>query len=225
MKTAKKCVVYILMMALLLSGCAATEKKASEPEAELDKYPPYHQQLASLVGQPKQAVCEALNIEESQLVEEIHPFFETPITVEFGGVSFTVYLGFMYAEDKLIGFDYRATYKNDPETAAKDAITVAKHLDQVMGKPARIDKQGEIHKLSQAELQEKLNGEENYGIEQRWDLKKEASQAQKDMMIYLAGTEIFQQLTVDPGCYLELLVSYIVSDENAYIALRYAVGT
>lgn len=83
--------------------------------------PPYYDKMVSSLGEPLDAVCEELEIPETS--------GETPITVEFLGIPFRlhIYADEFRTDNKVHSFAYVAEYKNDPETAARDIVTLARY--------------------------------------------------------------------------------------------------
>ena len=165
MKTMRHTLIYLLLAAVLLAGCADTkenpkvEAENNQPVIDVSKYPDYYAELSELIGKTKAEVLAELDLQESDL-EETAPstdIYYTPVTVQFQEVSFRLVLGFVLGTDTFNSFNYWASYENDPENAARDAQTIAAYITDVMGDP---DVTGDIslHDITEEKMQEFLSG-------------------------------------------------------------------
>lgn len=215
----KKILLLILSVTMLLCvGCTQSET------TKIEKYPPNYDTLASLVGQPRADVLAALELEEEQLTELTVGRYETPVTVEFAGLSFQLVLGFNAFEDALNGFAYELVYENDSAAAAKDIQTVGKYLSEAMGK-THVKEETLLWELSEKELTDNLSSEDAFSESNYWDLTETATAQQKAYMEHLKEADYWAVYRKEPAYYLDFDVSYLPDTQTVTVALRYSVST
>ncbi len=224
----RRIVGLILAVALLCTGCAGAGSKASPKNiSELPEY----EKLSQLIG----CTVEEAIAKMGWQAEEVEPYdglrieYKTPLTVEYAGVTFRVWLMVNISVQKIIRVNYRAEYQSAPETAAKEILQVAKKLGSAIGQDTRADTQGAdiaIFEMTETQLQEML-GKESLKKEIRWDLNRVADASIKDFMNELKDTKSWQLYTErgwPPQYCLAMTTSYIEELDTAYLLLGLCIA-
>ncbi len=220
----RRIVGLMLVVALLCAGCAGSGNKASPKNiSELPEY----EKLSALIGCTVEEAIEKMGwqADEVEPYDELRIEYKTPLTVEYAGVTFRVWLMLNPSVQKIIRVNYRAEYQSAPETAAKEILQVAKKLGSAIGQDTKADTQGldiAIFEMTQAQLQETLEKKELKKKEIRWDLNEVADASHKDFMNELKDTKSWQLYTERgwPAQYaLTMFISYIEELDTVYLQL------
>lgn len=214
------CIIALLAILMsLVSGCSGKEK-----------HPSNYDQLTALMGQSREAVCTQLGLTEDDLEEDpkIPGECKTPVQIEYAGVDFDLVLIFDILEDLFIGFRYRATYEAAPETAAKDTVTVAKHLSKTMGKPYYTKKDILISDQTQADLQAIFSDSDSdfFSSTNHWDLTEGAGSEIKEHMEHVRNTEHWlKYFGADTPAYffMDFLISHDPDTDQSHIQVSYCI--
>jgi len=160
--------------------------------------------------------------------DELRVEYKTPLTVEYAGVSFRVWLMLNPSVQKIVRVNYRAEYQNVPETAAKEILQVAKTLGTAIGQDTQTDLQDldiDIFETTEAQLQETLE-KESTKMEIHWDLNEVADASIKDFMTELKASKSWQLYTErgwPPQYRLAMTISYIEETDTVYLLLGLCV--
>jgi len=217
-------VVVSLITCAVVACCFLTDPKKEEEPIQPQKYPGYYEQLTQLMGQPKAQVAKALGLEEYQLTERAAnlSFYDTPLEVNYGGITFRIQLGFNLYEDKLHSFSYCAAYENDPESVAKDTLAVVKHIESTLGKPHPYGPE-RIAEMPEDKLHASVSKEEGVLFQNYWDLSDQVSKTQKSYMDYLRTADYWREYRYKPCYFMTLSVSADSNLETGYITLAYSI--
>lgn len=203
----------------------------------MQKHPPYYDELMDLLGEPVETVTRELEISEDELVDltSSGDIYETPITVEYQGVPFKVWLCFDRGNGLLCSFEYVARYEGDYTQIVQPVSAIARHLLSAHGKVYQWEQKN-------AEEREFITSEEGirslfeerperiYG--DQWDLTKYASKKAKTYLDQIEISSFWQEQYaqkarmhgISPHFYLTFK-AYSIAEENAsYIVLAYNTG-
>ncbi len=219
----RKMVGLILAVALLCTGCAGLGNHTSPKNiSELPEY----EKLSALIG----CTLEEAIFKMGWQANEVEPFdehrieYKTPLTVEYAGVSFRVWLMLNRSVEKIVRVNYRAEYQNAPETAAKEILQVAKKLGTAIGQDTKADSQSSdiaIFEMTEAQMQEIL-GKRSLKRQIYWDLSQVADASHKDFMNELKASKSWQLYTErgwPPQYCLAMTISYIEELDTVYLLL------
>lgn len=128
-------VTVIAMVAVIFSGaCLMTDPVD-------DTHPPYYKELTRLLGEPMDAVCEALGFTVEKMGEEVtRGIYRAPVkNVEYLGINFELQLGFTPLNEDMVwvlnSFYYFAEYAfADDPVFAEDTVRLAHHLYGKLGR-------------------------------------------------------------------------------------------
>ena len=220
------CIVLVLVIALLLVFFLV------DP---MQKHPPYYEELMDLIGQPMDRVCAELGISEDALEGEAAVgFYETPITVEYEGVSLRLRLDFSRHNSLLSSFAYYALY-DDEQKAAEDAEKLAKHAWRAFGKGYQWEENDEPKRLrdtSKDDILAKMEDKKATLLWDHWDLTKDACKAIKTYLNQIEISSVWQEMygdmakryNVSPHFFLTFTVDRNTFDDTVFIIWEYETG-
>ena len=223
----RRMIGLVLVVALLCAGCAESVNHMSLKNISVL---PEYEKLSDLIGCTVEEAIEKM----SWLADEVEPFdelrveYKTPLTGEYAGVSFRVWLMLNPSVQKIVRVNYRAEYQNVPETAAKEILQVAKTLGTAIGQDTQTDLQDldiDIFETTEAQLQETLE-KESTKMEIHWDLNEVADASIKDFMTELKASKSWQLYTErgwPPQYRLAMTISYIEETDTVYLLLGLCV--
>lgn len=213
----------ILVVALLCVGCSGSGNNASPKNiSELPEYT----KLSALIGCSMEEVLTKMGWTAEELVEEEFCNYKTPLTVEYAGVSFRVWLMLGNAEQRIRWVTYRAEYENAAETAAKDILQVSQKLGSAIGQNTEAETQGldiAIFEMTEAQMQETL-ATKKLKKAIRWNLNEVADASHKDYMNMLKDLETWEKYRDrQPQYCLEMSFSYIEELNTVYLLLNLGI--
>lgn len=201
------------------------------------EHPPYYAEMMDLLGEPKETVCAELGLTEAELGEEIAGgFYDTPIQVEYEGITFTLQLGFSVYNDLLSSFTYYAAYEGDPNQAAEDTVTISHQLRNEFGKGYQWEENEDPDRLrtitAQDVLDELASESDTTIITDQWDLTDKASKSAKTYLDQIEVSAWWQEVhgeraklyEVSPHFFLWYTASYNPSENMTYISISYLTG-
>lgn len=217
----------VLVVALLCAGCAESGNHASPKNISVL---PEYEKLSSIIGCTLEDAIEKMGwlADEVEPFDELYVEYKTPLTVEYAGVSFRVWLMLNPSVQKIVRVNYRAEYQNVPETAAKEILQVAKTLGTAIGQDTEADLQDldiAIFETTEAQLQETLE-KESMKMEIHWDLNEVADASIKDFMTELKASKSWQLYTERgwlPQYRLAMTISHIEETDTVYLLLGLCV--
>lgn len=204
-------IITLVISILMIPGCSSS-----------NKHPSNYQQLSALIGKSRDEVCAQLGLNDADLEEFGPSEYMTPIQVEYAGVTFDVVLCIHTVDDLLCGFRYIASYEKNPEQAAKDTVTVAKHLSKAMGK-TYVKEEVLISEQTESELKELFSGPDSYGNNNFWDLTQNASSEVELYLRHLEKMDYWKQhFEGKPACfYMDFDITYISETDTSNIIISY----
>ncbi len=223
----RRMIGLVSVVALLCAGCAKPTDHASPKNISVL---PEYEKLSSIIGCTLDDAIEKMGWQ----ADEVEPFdglridYKTPLTVEYAGVSFRVWLRLQPSVQKIIRIDYHAEYQNAPDTAAKEILQVAQKLGTAMGQDTEADLQDldiDIFETTEAQLQETLE-KESMKMEIHWDLSEVADTSIKDFMTELKDSKSWQLYTErgwPPQYRLAMTISHIEETDTVYLLLGLCV--
>lgn len=224
----KRIVGLMLVVALLCAGCAGSGNKASPKNiSELPEY----EKLSSLIGCTVDEAIEKMGWQEDEVesYDGLGIEYKTPLTVEYAGVSFRIWLMLNMTEQKIVRVNYRAEYQNAPDTAAKEILQVAQALGAAIGQDTGAELQDldfDIFEITQAQLQETLE-EKSMKQQIHWDLSQVASAFTKNFMKELKdskGWQLYAERGWPPQYRLAMTISHIEETDTVYLLLGLCIG-
>ena len=223
----KAIVAVVLTVALLCAGCAGSGNNASPKNiSELPEY----EKLSALIGCTLEEAIEKMGWQADEVIDDNGTDYKTPLTVEYAGVTFRVWLMLNPSVQKIARVNYRAEYQSAPETAAKDILQVAKKLGGAIGQDTKADSQGldiAIFEMTEAQLQEALEKKELKKKEIRWDLSQVAEASHKDFMNELKDTKMWQLYAErgwPPQYCLAMTISNVEELDTVYLQLGLCIA-
>ena len=209
-------------------------------------HPPMYEELTQLLGQPKEAVLEKLNITEDDIAggSDLYTGM-TPIQVEFQGITFNLFLSFDRSEEEIFGsFTYFSTIE-DEETGAQSALKLARHYWDCYKEGYRADQKDDPDRLSDItldEIREMFKNPRRYhvgvtSIGDNWDISEQGNEAVEKYLQDYQNSESWRANYGPGGTYeregasLRWMVTFEAwsdadpdvegQDGPVYIALRY----
>ena len=228
-KYIRRIVGLFLAVTLLCAGCAGSGNKASlKNVSQLPEY----EKLSQLIGCTVDEAIEKMGwqADEVEPYDDLRIEYKTPLTVEYAGVSFRIWLMLNRAEQKIVRVNYRAEYQSAPETAAKEILQVAQKLGRAIGQDTEAELQDldfVIFETTQAQLQETLEKKESMKMEIHWDLNEVADASLKDFMNELKDTKSWQLYTErgwPPQYRLAMTISHIEETDTVYLQLGLCIA-
>lgn len=202
------------------------------------KDPPYYKTLQNQLGQPVDVVCESLGIAEENLVSLGNGtgFYDTPLKVEYEGVTFTLRLGFNISNDLLYSFTYFTAYEGNHEQAAADIVTVSNRLWKNFGKGYQWYEREDPERLKENTTEDILAKYSERDVRSlaydQWDLTHQASKPVKTWLDQIEVSYLWQQnyaekarlYGVEPHYYMEFTAAYDKATDQTYISIEYQAG-
>ncbi len=202
--------------------------------------PQYYEELESLIGKDRDAVCEALNITKDQLGEDsVSGVCQTSLTAEYMGEPFALVLYFGRDNGLLSGFRYHATYEVIAEDTAAVTATVARQLWKNYGKGFQWELKDDPKLLKDITGEQVLDIHRkvfertgDYKVMDMWNLTKDAPDNVKTYLNQVEISELWQNMygekaklyEVSPRYYLRFTSSVDKETETTYIMLEYRTG-
>lgn len=201
------------------------------------KYPPYYQELTSLLGEPLSVVCDALGCSEDEILmqqDDVSGYAKTPIRVEYLGIPFELHI-FMDRNvfEGLYAFAYVAEYTGNNEQAAKDIVTVSRHQWKYFGEGlyAQVDK-SLLSYISEEDVLMKIGSRRTTGlINDTWDFSKskhsvkrylrEIKESDEWNNYYSSGDRKIEATPAFYGNYSAYLKSREQGTDSIVVCLRY----
>ena len=227
-KYIRRTVGLCLAVALLCAGCAGLGNKVSTKN--VSQLPEY-EKLSSLIGWTLEGAMAKMGWQEEELepYDELRVEYKTPLTVEYAGVSFRIWLMLNRAEQKIVRVNYRAEYQSAPDIAAKEILQVAQALGAAIGQDTEADLQSldfDIFEITQAQLQEALE-EKSMKQEIYWDLSPVATAFTKNFMNELEdskGWQLYAERGWPPQYRLAMTISHIEEIDTVYLLLGLCIA-
>lgn len=200
--------------------------------------PPYYETLRDLLGQPIDVVCEGLGICEEELVSQGDRtgYYDTPLQVEYQGITFNVRLVFNASNDLLWSFTYYKAYEGNHEQAAADIVTVSNRLWGNFGKGYQWYEREDPKRLKENTVEDVLaryseRDAKSLAYDQ-WNLTHQASKAVKIWLDQIEISHLWQkqyadkarQFGVDPHYYMEFTARYDKPSDVTYVSMAYTAG-
>lgn len=203
----------------------------------IQEHPPYYEELMDLLGEPVEVVCAELGLTESDLGEETaRGIYDTPIQVQYEGVTFSLRLGFSYYNDLLSSFTYFASYEGNPERAVEDTVTICHKLWDEFGRGYQWEEKEDPDRLRNITAQDVLDDfTDNRDMTiagDQWDLTDKASKSARTYLDQIEVSAWWQEMygekarlyEVSPHFFLSYTTSYIPSENLTYISIGYNTG-
>lgn len=208
----------------------------TDPVSQID--PPYYETLRDQLGQPVDVVCESLGISQEELVSlgDSTGFYETPLKVEYEGVTLTVRLGFSIYNDLLHSFTYQAVYEGNHEQAAADIVTVSNRLWKNFGKGYQWYEREDPKRLKENTVEDVLAKYSEIDVTSiaydQWNLTYQASKSVKTWLDQIEVSNLWQKnyaekarlYGVKPHYYMEFKAQYDKPSDMTYISMNYTAG-
>lgn len=207
-----------------------------DPVSQVD--PPHYETLRDLLGQPLDVVCEELGLAETELISlgERTGLYDTPITVEYEGITFHIRLGFSIANDLLWSFAYYASYEGDHEQAASDIVTISNRLWDNFGKGYQwYEREDPLH-LKQDTVEDIIAQYSERNMPaltgDQWNLTHQASKPVKIWLDQIEISNLWQKsyaenarkYGVSPHYFMEYSAMYDDASDMTYITMTYQAG-
>lgn len=210
----------LLLVALLLFGCAASKDKSPSGE-----HLPEYEKLTALIGGTKAEALEALNLQENDLTKFVEYDYSLPMEVEYVGVKLQPGIEFIYGDENLLNaIHYRAAYEGNPAQAAKDMVAVAAQLKKLLGTPDHDAHRGLISDFKEEDLFKALE-KKSLSNEDYWDITDIAPDNVKEYIKNVSSqswwTKVYGER--EARYFLLLEIDYIDTTDTAYISIRYVV--
>ena len=207
-----------------------------DPISQID--PPYYETMRDLLGQPMDVVCEKMDLSEEELIGlgDRTGYYDTPLEVEYQGVTFRVRFGFSIHNDLLYSFTYYATYEGNHEQAATDIVKVSNRLWDNFGKGYQWYEQENPERLKESTVEDILaqytdRDGTNLAFDQ-WNLTYQASKSVEVWLDQIAISnqwhsyyaELSQRYNVGPHYFLEYTSTYDEANDLTMISMKYTAG-
>ena len=212
----------------------------------VQKNPPHYEALTQLLGHPVEEVFEKFDLSEGDMVTESdRDYGKTPIQVEYQGITFNIYFRLDRSNEHLAGFSYVAAY-DDLNQAAKDTVTLSRHLWKCYGEGYQAEHRDDPERLSHItveEVREMFNNPRraHVGIStvgDLWDITDQAGDAVNKYLEEYQNSEAWQfaygpessfaDTVVSPGWRVQFSAWSDADSESdtatAYITLRYEMA-
>ena len=223
--------VFLIVIIVFISVFFATD-----PVRQVD--PPQYKTLRDQLGQPMNVVCKNLGLSEKDLVSlgEGTGLYDTPLKVEYEGVTMNVRLGFGVSNDLLHSFTYCAVYEGGHEGAAKDIVTLSNRLWENFGKGYQWYEREDPKRLKESTINDILNlySERNvYNLAyDQWNLTHQASKSVRTWLDQIEVSHIWQknwaekaqQFGLSPHYYMEYRAVYEEESDLTIISITYQAG-
>lgn len=189
--------VAVLIAALLMVGCSGTEGVSG---------PSNHSKYASVLGLSKEEACKSIGIQQEDMTETAKGLYTTPLTAQFAGQTFDVYLSVNTLSEKqeLLSIKYCLKFADLSDTTIQAVDDIVDTLKEQYGEPARqSDSQREDERLPAAYTY--------------WDLTETVSE---DLSAFM------KQLEAEYGgtAYYELLLNVDQYEGICEVVISYIVG-
>lgn len=209
----------------------------TDPVTQVD--PPHYDTLQDLLGQPKDVVCAKLGITEEDLISlgEGTGIYDTPIKVNYEGVTLTVRLGFSRSHiDLLYSFSYCVTYKGNHEQAAKDTVTLSNRLWDNFGKGYQWYERDNPNRLNEDSVEDIMarfkERDVLYLASDQWDLTYQASDSVRVWLDQIEVSSMWQKtygerarrFGVSPHYYMMFDAVYDKATDQTMISITYKAG-
>ena len=208
----------------------------ADPIAQVN--PPYYDILQDQLGQPMDVVCASLGVSEEELVSlgDMTGFYETPLKVEYEGVTLSVRLGFSIYNDLLHSFTYQAAYEGNHEQAAADIVSLSNRLWNNFGKGYQWYEREDPKRLKENTVQDILTKYSERDVRSlaydQWNLTHQASKSVKTWLDQIEVSHLWQehhaerarQFGITPHYFMEYTAAYDKATDQTYIAISYQAG-
>lgn len=201
------------------------------------EHPPYYEELMNLLGEPVEVVCAELGLTEADLGEEIaRGIYDTPIQVEYEGITFTLRLGFSVYNELFSSFTYYAAYEGNPNQAAEDTVTICRQFWNEFGKGYQWEENEAPDRLRTITAQDVLDDladeSDTTIVGDQWDLTGKASKSAKTYLDQIEVSAWWQEVYGEKAKLYEIsphfflcFTAYDVPYENmTYISIEYHTG-
>lgn len=207
-----------------------------DPVSQVD--PPYYETLRDQLGQPMDVVCASLGISEEELasVGNATGIYDTPLKVEYEGVTLSVRLGFSINNDLLYSFTYQAVYEGDHEQAATDIVSLSNRLWDNFGKGYQWYEREDAKRLKENTVEDVLSKYSERDVSSlaydQWNLTHQTSKSVKTWLDQIEVSYLWQEYYaeraqrygVTPHYYMEFRAAYDNATDQTYISITYQAG-
>lgn len=204
----------------------------------IQENPPYYETLQESLGQPVDVVCENLGISETELTSmgARTGRYNTPLKAEFGGVTFTIQLGFNIGNDLLGSFTYHTSYDGSHEQAAADIVKVSNRLWDNFGKGYQWYEREDPKRLKENTTEDVLTLYSERGMMtlayDQWNLTHQASKPVKTWLDQIEASYLWQKnyaekarlYGVSAHYYMEYGATYDKDNDVTYVKMTYYTG-
>ena len=200
-------VSLLLTLILLCTGCVTPKK--------ISTLFPHYEELSALIGLTMDEALEKMGWQEEDVPERWNLTYDIPVEAEISGVPVSVMCVFL---EKLTTIDYLAEFPDDMENAMKDTLRIIGEIGSALGeKVTWSDTEIDMFHITEAELQEIVEGRRFNKIQLQWDLSSAASSSTKKYM---------KELKEEPGYIMDPMYSLTLTlsrvEDTVY--LRLSVG-
>lgn len=225
-----------LTIALVVVIIFVTVFMVPDPIKQVD--PPYYETLRDLVGQPVDVVCEALDLQETELVVlgARTGLYDTPLIAEYQGVEFKVRLGFSIYNELLTSFTYYKLYDGEHEQVAQDVVAVSNRLWDNFGKGYQWYENEVPKRLKNDTAEDVLaryseRGRSSIAYDQ-WNLTHQATKPVKTWLDQIEVSYLWrethgdmaQRYGVSPHYFMEFNATYDKDTDRSQISMGYHTG-
>lgn len=209
---------------------------STDPITQVD--PPHYKTMRDLLGQPMDVVCDGLGLSETELVSLGNGtgIYDTPLQVEYQGVTFSVRLGFNISNDLLWSFTYYKVYEGEHDQAAKDIVTISNRLWKNFGKGYQWYERENPKRMKNDTVEDILERYDdkratNLAYEQ-WDLTHQSSKSVKTWLDQIEISYLWQKnwaekarlYGLSPHYFMEFKAVYEKSIDTTYLSMTYEAG-
>lgn len=200
--------------------------------------PPYYETLRDLLGQPMDVVCESLGISQEELTSlgEGTGYYNTPLNVEYQGVTLGVRLGFSIYNDLLYSFTYQKAYQGNHEQAAADIVALSGRLWKNFGKGYQWYDKENPKRLKEDTAEDILTQYSRRDVTtlayDQWNLTHQATKPVKTWLDQIEISYLWQKnyaekaqlYGVEPHYFMEYRAEYEKTKDQTYITITYKAG-
>lgn len=215
----KRIVFSLLALAIFLLPSCANSTKSNQLTN-----PPGHADFEALIGLQKQEALEKIGLNENDLTTEVLPnVYASPKNVEFAGVNFNICFG-VFPEDIISSVYYIANYEDDLSNFSKDALAVAKALEN------NLPGENLTKDISQKDMSEAFA--KSHQEDDHIDISKSAPKNVKEYMEYIIYTDYWKdfhyltdKIPLPAGYFCKFIVSLDSETQKGVIHIQYHVST
>ena len=161
----KKTSTFLMILSLLVVMSACAKKTDSR------NHPPLFQELTSQLALPRKDLLAEFDLTEAQLKKTLPGSYETPLTVMYHDIPFTVSLLSDTTYGYLGGFRYSADFGTDVKAFSEAVYRISKAMTDALGQPkgsSADPDQNPLADITAAELEAKISAFDPNNPASRW---------------------------------------------------------